>query len=238
MSLSIDGVWKAGVWATTVWAAGVWYEPAANTHPVTGNLQSAGATITASATHTGIHGVSGSISPTGATITGSATHSTVHETSGDLAATGAQITGSVQFGTAVATVTGGAGTPKRVSKKVYIEQDGKVLLFASASDASAYVFAEKEKAKAKFSGKAALRAGEKPASKAVKVKPVPVPQEIDIAALEAQQAEKIARDEALVKQETIRQLLAKQDFETLLELQVKYRQLLDDEDDLFLLMVT
>lgn len=26
MSLSIDGVWKAGVWATTVWAAGVWFE--------------------------------------------------------------------------------------------------------------------------------------------------------------------------------------------------------------------
>jgi len=26
MSLSIDGVWKAGVWATTAWADGVWYE--------------------------------------------------------------------------------------------------------------------------------------------------------------------------------------------------------------------
>ncbi len=26
MSLSIDGVWKAGIWAQTVWADGVWYE--------------------------------------------------------------------------------------------------------------------------------------------------------------------------------------------------------------------
>ena len=26
MSLSVDGVWKAGVWATTVWQAGVWRE--------------------------------------------------------------------------------------------------------------------------------------------------------------------------------------------------------------------
>lgn len=26
MSLSVDGVWKAGVWATTVWTAGVWFE--------------------------------------------------------------------------------------------------------------------------------------------------------------------------------------------------------------------
>lgn len=28
MSLSVDGVWKAGVWATTVWHAGVWREGA------------------------------------------------------------------------------------------------------------------------------------------------------------------------------------------------------------------
>lgn len=26
MSLSVDGVWKAGVWATTCWADGVWRE--------------------------------------------------------------------------------------------------------------------------------------------------------------------------------------------------------------------
>ena len=26
MSLSIDGVWKAGVWTETVWADGVWRE--------------------------------------------------------------------------------------------------------------------------------------------------------------------------------------------------------------------
>src|SRR5688572_8578803 len=26
MSLSVDGVWKAGVWATTAWADGVWRE--------------------------------------------------------------------------------------------------------------------------------------------------------------------------------------------------------------------
>ena len=26
MSLTVDGVWKAGVWAPTVWAAGVWFE--------------------------------------------------------------------------------------------------------------------------------------------------------------------------------------------------------------------
>jgi hypothetical protein len=29
MSLTVDGVWKAGVWAPTVWASGVWFEPAA-----------------------------------------------------------------------------------------------------------------------------------------------------------------------------------------------------------------
>ena len=28
MSLSVDGVWKAGLWATTVWADGVWFEGA------------------------------------------------------------------------------------------------------------------------------------------------------------------------------------------------------------------
>lgn len=33
MSLSIDGVWKAGLWATTVWADGVWKEGGAPTPP-------------------------------------------------------------------------------------------------------------------------------------------------------------------------------------------------------------
>jgi len=232
MSLTVDGVWKAGVWAATVWAAGVWYEPASGTHTTSGNLVGPGSAITASVTHIGTHATSGALVGAGSQISGTVTHNVTHDTSGDLVGSGSRITGSVQFGTAVAKA-GGAGTPRRVSKKVYIEQDGKVLLFASASDASRYVFAEQEKAKAKASGKSI-----KPATKDKKAKVAPKPVEIDIAALEAQQAEQIARDEALAKQETIRQLLAKQDFETLLELQVKYRLVQDEEDDLFLLMVT
>jgi len=32
-SLTVDGVWKAGVWAPTVWVSGVWYEGAGETVP-------------------------------------------------------------------------------------------------------------------------------------------------------------------------------------------------------------
>lgn len=33
MSLSVDGVWRAGVWAPTVWADGVWLENAPAPRP-------------------------------------------------------------------------------------------------------------------------------------------------------------------------------------------------------------
>lgn len=126
--------------------------------------------------------------------------------------------------TAVVVTAGGIGKGGK-SRRVYIERDGKLLLFQSAANASAFVEAEKAIEKA--------REPDSPVLKPSKPRAIPKPQEIDVKALKAFYDDLEAR-----KQQSISELIRLEDFDRLLTLQKAYIDFINDEEEstLFLLM--
>ena len=120
----------------------------------------------------------------------------------------------------------GHGKGKSAKKTVFIERDGKYLLFKNNQDAAAYVAAEKAIEKAQESSREEVK---KPVVKAKVEKAIPEPQVIDLKALEAFYAE---QNLALQIKQTIAEMVALREFETLLDLQIKLKAYQDEEDDI------
>lgn len=118
------------------------------------------------------------------------------------------------------------GKPK-TRKRVFIEQDGEVLLFDNNADAAAYLEAQKAIEKAQEGSKQAPQRVKKP-------KKAKEPERIDIEALKAFYAQE---QEVIKFNAFVQQMLAEREFGVLLDMQAKLKAYMDEEDDIEALLL-
>lgn len=123
---------------------------------------------------------------------------------------------------------GGAGEGRKL--RVYIERDGKILLFPNASQAAAYITAEKEAEKASTVAEKTQVATYKPKSKPKKRIKAPEPQVITIDVLETL----LSRFQVV---EDLTDLIKQHEWEALISLQTRMLELEREEDDIELLLL-
>lgn len=144
---------------------------------------------------------------------------------------------SFDFGTYVPPIVapqpaGGIGHGgKKKKKHVYIERDGEILLFKNNYDAAAYVSAEKAIDKAREQARESVYGGQIPLKP--KAKPEPF-QKIDISALERFYAEQI---DALKARQMLVSLMARQEFDILMQMQIEMQARMREEDDLEVILL-
>lgn len=125
----------------------------------------------------------------------------------------------------------GHGGKKR-KKQVYIERDGEILLFKNNTDAAAYVAAEKAIEKAQQQARESIYSGQLPVKPPSKPEPY---QKIDITALEAFYAAQI---DALKAKQMVLSLMARQEFDILMQMQIEMQARMREEDDLEVILLT